>query len=115
MNHIDILDNEIAINGNVLTFPMSYEVVKSILGDARIEKNEQNRSCYIYDELGIYFEEGNVVWLKKQRAYKDAEHRITSVYLHVANELPNADIREINNSEFNLTFMYYARKIMSEM
>lgn len=47
MNHIDILDNEIAINGNVLTFPMSYEVVKSILGDARIEKNEQNRSCYI--------------------------------------------------------------------
>lgn len=54
MNHIDILDNEIAINGNVLTFPMSYEVVKSILGDARIEKNEQNRSCYIYDELGIY-------------------------------------------------------------
>ena len=40
MNHIDILDNEITINGSVLTFPMSYEEVKSVLGEARIEKNE---------------------------------------------------------------------------
>ena len=42
MNHIDILDNEIAINGNILTFPMSYAEVKSVFGDARIEKDKRN-------------------------------------------------------------------------
>ncbi len=104
MNHIDILDNEITINGNVLTFPMSYEEVKSVLGDARIEKDAQNRNYYIYDELGIYFEEGNVVWLKKQRAYKDANHRITSVYLHVADELSDADIKPAQHYVGNVTF-----------
>lgn len=104
MNHIDILDNEITINGDVLTFPMSYEEVKSVLGDARIEKDAQNQNYYIYDELGIYFEEGNVVWLKKQRAYKDADHRITSVYLHVADELSDADIRPAQHYVGNVSF-----------
>lgn len=104
MNHIDILDNEITINGSVLTFPMSYEEVKSVLGDSRIEKDAKNHNYYIYDELGIYFEEGNVVWLKKQRAYKDAEHRITSVYLHVADELSDADIRPAQHYVGNVTF-----------
>lgn len=39
MNHIDILDNEIVINGNVLTFPLSYAEVKAVFGEARIEKD----------------------------------------------------------------------------
>lgn len=104
MNHIDILDNEIAINGNILTFPMSYAEVKSVFGDARIEKDKRNWNYYIYDQLGLYFREGNVEWLKKQQAYKDAEHIITSVYLHVAGDSSDADIRLVQHYVGNVTF-----------
>lgn len=103
MPHIDILDNEIAINGNVLTFPLSYAEVKSVFGDARIEKDKRNWNYYIYDQLGLYFKEGNVEWLKKQQAYKDAGHIITSVYLYVAGE-PLEDIRPSQHYFGNVTF-----------
>lgn len=104
MNHIDILDNEIAINGNVLTFPMSYAEVRSVFGDARIQKDKRNWNYYIYDKLGLYFREGNVEWLEKQQAYKDADHIITSVYLYVAGDPIDAGIRPARHYVGNVTF-----------
>lgn len=104
MNHIDILDNEIAINGNILTFPMSYAEVKSAFGDARIQKDKRNWNYYIYDKLGLYFREGNVEWLEKQQAYKDADHIITSVYLYVAGDPIDAGIRPALRYFGNVTF-----------
>lgn len=62
---------------------MSYAEERSVFGDARIEKDKRNWNNYIYDELGLCFKEGNVEWLRKQQAYKDADHIITSVYLYV--------------------------------
>lgn len=80
MNHIDILDYEIDINGKKLIFPMSYEEVKECLGEARIE-DDRDIIAYIYDELGIVFEgsKGSMLWIKKEKGYKDANHNIISV------------------------------------
>jgi len=80
MNHIDILDYEIDINGKKLVFPMSYEEIKESLGEARIE-DDRDFIAYIYDELGIVFEgtKGSMLWIKKEKGYKDAQHNIISV------------------------------------
>lgn len=87
MNHIDILDYEIVINGETLEFPMSYEEVKNKLGEARILE-EENYIYYIYDELGISFEGrlNAATWLKREKAYKDAEHNICSVDVRAADD-----------------------------
>lgn len=59
---------------------------------------------YIYDELGFYFVEGSLAWLKEQQEYKDDEHIITSMYLHVADEPFGADIRPAQYYAGNVTF-----------
>jgi hypothetical protein len=87
MNYIDILDYSITINGKELIFPLSQEELTNTLGDARIEKHDKN-TYYIYDELGIVFEssEGCLLWLKREKAFKDFAHNITSLDVFVLGE-----------------------------
>ena len=36
MNQVEVLDNGIIFNGNLLTFPLSYEDIRALFGEARI-------------------------------------------------------------------------------
>ena len=67
MHHIDILDKEINIDGHLLRFPLSYEEVKAVLGEARIEEHRGGKS-YVYDKEGMIFEEGSIEGFKKAKA-----------------------------------------------
>ena len=87
MNTIDVLDNALIINGNHLEFPLSYDEIKAVLGEARLEIDEAHGKhiTYIFDDLGIEFE-GSPEYLKnlkKKKAYKDKEHYIISLALYV--------------------------------
>ena len=53
MNQVEILDNGIVFNGNLLTFPLSYEDIRALFGEARINVQSDNHFEYLYDELGI--------------------------------------------------------------
>lgn len=46
--HIDILDYEITIDGKSLRFPMSYEEVKSVMGEASRVIKENWGTLYMY-------------------------------------------------------------------
>ncbi|MBQ8950725.1 MAG: hypothetical protein IJ065_06110 [Eubacterium sp.] len=82
--HIDILNYEITIDGKELRFPMSYEEVKSVMGEASRVLVEDWGTLYMYDDQGMIFEDQNSpMYLKKQKAYIDEEHKITSVSLYV--------------------------------
>ena len=52
--NIDILDYEITIDGKVLRFPMSYEEVKSVMGEASRILIENRRTLYMYDDHGLF-------------------------------------------------------------
>ena len=87
MNHIDILDDAVNVNRNILRFPLSYDEIKNVLGEARIVTDEKHgrHLQYFYDDLGIEFE-GSPLYLKelrKKKAYKDDEHFIISLTLYV--------------------------------
>ena len=92
---IDVLDNAITINGQVLEFPMSYDEIKEVLGEARVVVNKEDEeddktihTTYYYDEMGIEFE-GSLMYLsnlKKKKAYKDNDHNIILVTLYVTGE-----------------------------
>lgn len=36
MNQVEVLDNGVVLNGNLLTFPLSYEDIRALFGEARI-------------------------------------------------------------------------------
>ena len=87
MNLIDVSDNAVTVNGQLLEFPLSYDEIKAVLGEARIEEDDKHGKhiSYYYDELGLEFE-GSPAYLsnlKKQKAYKDNEHVIISLTLYV--------------------------------
>ena len=85
MHHIDILDKEITIDGHLLRFPLSYEEIKAVLGEARIEEHRGGKS-YVYDKEGMVFEEGSIEGFKKAKAYIDAEHLIKDLHLYVTDK-----------------------------
>lgn len=37
MNQVEVLDNGVVLNGNLLTFPLSYEDIRALFGEARIK------------------------------------------------------------------------------
>ena len=85
--HIDVLDYEITIDGKPLRFPMSYEEVKSVMGEASRVIEEDWGTLYMYDDKGLFFEDHNSPkFLKKQKAYIDEDHRITSLSLYVTDK-----------------------------
>ena len=88
MNQVEIFDNGIVLNGNLLTFPLSYEDIRALFGEARINVQSDNHCEYFYDELGISFEGATAYLrnLKKQKAYIDDAHNITSMTLYVTGE-----------------------------
>lgn len=47
------MDNGIIFNGNLLTFPLSYEDIRALFGEARISIQNDPHFEYFYDELGI--------------------------------------------------------------
>ena len=84
---IDVLDYEISIDGKLLRFPMSYEEVESVLGEASRILEEEWGTLYMYDDLGLFFEsQGSPKYLKKQKAYIDESHSITSISLYVTDK-----------------------------
>ncbi len=90
MNNIDISDTAVSINGQVLSFPISYDEIKEVLGEARIDIDDAHgrHITYFYDELGMEFE-GSPEYLsnlKRKKAYKDREHDIVSLTLYVTGE-----------------------------
>lgn len=88
MNQVEVLDNGVVLNGNLLTFPLSYEDIRALFGEARINVQSDNHFEYFYDELGISFEGATAYLrnLKKQKAYIDDAHNITSMTLYVTGE-----------------------------
>ena len=78
MNQVEVLDNGIIFNGNLLTFPLSYEDIRALFGEARINVQNDTHFEYFYDELGISFEGATAYLrnLKKQKAYIDDAHNI---------------------------------------
>lgn len=82
--HIDVMDYEITIDGKPLRFPMSYDEVKAVMGEASRVIKEKWGTLYMYDDSGLFFEDQNSpMFLKKQKAYIDEDHRITSLSLYV--------------------------------
>ena len=88
MNQVEVLDNGVVLNGNLLTFPLSYEDIRALFGEARINVQSDNHFEYFYDELGISFEGATAYLrnLKKQKAYIDETHNITSMTMYVTGE-----------------------------
>lgn len=87
MNLIDVSDNEVTVNGHLLEFPLAYDEIEMVLGEARVEVDDSHgrHITYIYDDLGIEFE-GSPEYLsnlKKKKAFKDKEHIIISLTLYV--------------------------------
>ena len=85
MNTIDVFDNGINVTGNELIFPLSYNEIRYVLGEARLVNYDESHTSYYYDDLGIEFD-GSVNYLsnlKRKKAYKDKEHNIVGVTLYV--------------------------------
>jgi hypothetical protein len=47
MNCIDVSDTTVSINGQVLDFPISYDEIKELLGEARIVKDGDGEAANI--------------------------------------------------------------------
>ena len=54
MNQVEVLDNGVVLNGNLLTFPLSYEDIRALFGEARINVQSDNHFEYFYDEFGVF-------------------------------------------------------------
>lgn len=111
MNVIDVLDKAVSVNGHVFSFPISYEELKEVLGEARIDINDGcgRHITYFYDELGIEFE-GSPEYLsnlRRKKAYKDPDHNIIALTLYVTgdNIYGFKDSKCKNNYVGNLTVL----------
>lgn len=111
MNSIDVLDNAVIINGHHLEFPFSYDEIKAVLGEARIEIDEKHGKhlAYTYDDQGIEFD-GSPEYLKnlkKKKAYKDKEHYIIGLALYVTGQKIYSSRETFPNGRYEggLTFM----------
>lgn len=81
--NIDVRDYEIILDDNKIVFPASYDDIKKLLGEARIESKGDNKSFYIYDSLGITFEDADVLYLKKSKAFVDKDHMISYIAFYI--------------------------------
>ena len=110
MNHIDVLDNAVTVNGHLLEFPLSYDEIKAALGEARLEEDNKHglHINFIYDDLGLEFE-GSPAFLsnlKKKKAFKDKDHIIISLTLYVTgNNIFSKDQKPAKNYEGGLTVL----------
>ena len=102
---IDVRDKEIVIDDSVITFPASYDDIRSILGEAGIVQANDVSNYYIYDDLGITFKEDSEKYLKYRKAFIDNQHRIVYV-IFMIDDAELMDEKEIPNSRFtgNITF-----------
>lgn len=102
---IDVRDKEIVIDDSVITFPASYDDIRSILGEARIVQANDVSNYYIYDYLGITFKEDSEKYLKYRKAFIDRQHRIVYVTFMI-DDAELMDEKEIPSSHFtgNITF-----------
>ena len=103
MNQVEVLDNGVVFNGNLLTFPLSYEDIRALLGEARINVQSDDHFEYFYDELGISFEGATAYLrnLKKQKAYIDETHNITSMTMYVTCPLIKDLFHEFQEKNIN--------------
>ncbi len=109
---IDVLDTAVSFNGQVVPFPMSYEDIRAVLGDARVVNDgdeDRVHTTYYYDDLGIEFD-GSPLYLsnlRKKKAYKDNDHNIVGITLYVTgNELYGFKAGKCKkNYEGNLTVL----------
>ncbi len=85
MNTIDVRDYEIEINGKIIRFPASAQELTEALGEPRIV-GEGEKANYIYDELGISFECGSSLYLKKNKGFIDRHHLVTYCTIFVCEE-----------------------------
>jgi len=85
VNIIDVRDCEIEINGRLISFPASEQELVQAFGTPR-KVGEGERASYIYDELGISFENGSAVYLKKNKGFRDKHHLVTYVTIYVCGE-----------------------------
>lgn len=85
MNTIDVRDYEIEINGKIIKFPASAQELMEAFGEPRIV-GEGEKASYIYDELGISFDNGSQVYLKKNKGFVDKHHLVTYCTIYVCDE-----------------------------
>lgn len=85
MNTIDVLDYEIVINGKKIKLPASKQELVEALGEPRVV-GEGEGASYIYDDLGITFENGSVLYLKKNKGFVDMDHLVTYCIIYVCDE-----------------------------
>jgi hypothetical protein len=50
MNTIDVLDKAVRVNGHVFSFPISYDEVKEVLGEARIDIDDDEPLEFITEK-----------------------------------------------------------------
>lgn len=85
MNTIDVRDYEVEINGKIIKFPASCQELIEALGQPRIV-GDGEKASYIYDELGISFDNGSPVYLKKNKGFVDKYHLVTYCTIYVCDE-----------------------------
>ena len=83
MFQADIGDNEIKFDDKVIRFPASYEDLRAVFGEARVVEKKNGTSGYVFDDTGITFEEADVRYLKKRKAFTDREHMISYVSFYI--------------------------------
>lgn len=112
INCINVLDDGIEFNGHLLTFPLSYDEIKSVLGEAKIDsrRGDGNHITYTYDDMGIQFEGATAYLseLKKKKAYKDDSHTIVALTLYVTGTNVFESFNEVMPKKHyigNLTFL----------
>ncbi len=80
---IDVRNTELIINGVAIPFPASYNDIKAVLGEARIvqrhRESSMDKTYYVYDELGLMFDEAEPKYMKKNKFFVDMEHLICYV------------------------------------
>ncbi len=117
MNTVDILDNGVTINGQHLSFPISYEELKANLGEARVCLSERFKDIdYIYDELGIVFN-GSPAYLnnlKKKKAYVDNEHTIIALTLYVTGKQVYGFKDTKPEKQYEGTMTFFGKNIQQE-
>ncbi|MBE6759285.1 MAG: hypothetical protein E7554_04245 [Ruminococcaceae bacterium] len=85
MNIIDVLDNEIVVNGMTITFPASLQELTEALGTPRVV-GEGEKASYIFDEMGLAFQNGSSVFLRKNKAFTDMDHLVMYCSIHVCDD-----------------------------
>ena len=81
---IDFFDRCMAVDGTVLTFPLSLAEIIAVLGEPRETPEDAGSFTYIYHNAGLVFntDDADFRGLKKIKAFVDEAHSIVSVDLY---------------------------------